>query len=301
MMNDNNRRSFLKTLAAAGVLSVDRLAHAAESDAVSQSSMAVAKYDYSPEEPDGIREEAEWLVRKAIKELGGMSRFVSKGDVVWVRPNICFPRVPEQAANNNPDVVAAVITLCYEAGAKEVLVSNHPSGRADQSFRQSGIPPVAEKAGGKVFLMKPEKFKKKAINGKMLKEWEVYSDVLEVDTLINLATVKHHPHAKVSMSIKGLMGLIGGQRNRFHADFTHCLPDLAQFFKPDLIVLDGIRMLKRNGPFGGNLADVERKDLVAAGTDQVAIDAFGAKLLGQNPAEIDYIREAERRFRGGLG
>jgi uncharacterized protein (DUF362 family) len=76
------------------------------------------------------------------------------------------------------------------------------------------------------------------------------------------------------------------------------LADLAAFVKPTLVVMDAVRILTSNGPTGGNLADVKRKDTVIASIDQVAADAVGATLLGYKPEEIGYIVEANAR---GLG
>src|SRR5688500_12454032 len=66
---------------------------------------------------------AEVLVRRAIDAMGGIKRFVSRGDIVVVKPNIGWDRMPIHAANTNPDVVGAVIQLAYEAGAKRVVVA----------------------------------------------------------------------------------------------------------------------------------------------------------------------------------
>ncbi len=81
-------------------------------------------------------------------------------------------------------------------------------------------------------------------------------------------------------------------------DLNNTLVDLATFIRPTLVVMDAVRVLAANGPVGGNLADVKRRDIVAAGTDQVAIDAFGATLLGYRPEEIGYIVEGNARRLG---
>jgi uncharacterized protein (DUF362 family) len=109
---------------------------------------------------------------------------------------------------------------------------------------------------------------------------------------------KQHSLTKATLGMKNLMGLAGGARNRFHQDIAGTLADLAAFLHPQLIVLDAVRVLAANGPTGGNTSDVRRKDTVAAGVDQVAMDAYGATLLGLRPAEIGFISEAQRR---GLG
>ena len=64
------------------------------------------------------------LAQQAVEELGGMRRFVSRGDVVLVKPNIGWDRTPEQAANTNPDVVAEIVRQCANAGAKRVIVTD---------------------------------------------------------------------------------------------------------------------------------------------------------------------------------
>jgi uncharacterized protein (DUF362 family) len=297
-MTKIDRRNFLKTGALAGAglpmgwLRPDALW------AAPQPSLCIAHYKSSPTEPDGIAEEARRLTRQAIAGLGGMNRFVSKGNIVWIKPNIGWDRVPEQAATTNPDVIAALVEMCYQAGAKKVLVSDNPCNPARLSFPRSTIQQSAEKAGAEVAFLDERKFRKMSINGKVLKEWEVYQDVIEADRLINVPVVKNHNLCLATLGMKNLMGIIGGPRNRLHQDLGGTLPDLAAFFKPPLVVLDAIRVLTANGPVGGNLADVKRKDTVVAGVDQVAADAIGATLLGYKPESITYIAEGNAR---GLG
>ena len=261
-------------------------------------SLSIAHFKSSPAEADGIAQEAKRLTRQAVEALGGMSRFVSKGNVVWVKPDIGWDRRPEQAATTNPDVVATLVEMCYQAGAKKVLVSDNPCNPAQLSFPRSGIQQAAEKAGAEVMFLDERKFRKMSINGKVLREWQVYQDVVEADRLINVPIAKNHNLCLATLGMKNLMGVLGGPRNRLHQDLGGTLPDLAAFLKPCLVVLDAIRVLTANGPVGGNLADVKRKDAVVAGVDQVAVDALGATLLGYKPASIGYIAEGNAR---GLG
>src|SRR4051812_45535403 len=48
---------------------------------------------------EGEQASAEKLVRRAIDAMGGIKRFVSRGDVVVVKPNIGWDRMPIHAAN----------------------------------------------------------------------------------------------------------------------------------------------------------------------------------------------------------
>jgi len=296
-MTEKNRRQFISTCAAAGIgCSISGcLPQSAEAAAPS---MSIAKYKTSPTDKVAIAEEAEKLTRAAIDALGGISRFVAKGDVVFVKPNIGWDRKPELAGNTNPDVVATVIKMCLEAGAKQVKVSDHTCHSQERTFARSGIKQAAEKAGARVFFLNPKRYKKMAIGGKVIKEWDIYPEIMEADKLINIPIVKHHTISGATIGMKNLMGIIGGSRDQFHQRIDQTLADLAAFVKPDLIIVDGIRILLRNGPVGGNIKDVGRKDTIAAGIDQVALDAFGAELLGRNPEEISHIKEAASR---GLG
>lgn len=240
------------------------------------------------------------ITRAAIGGLGGISRFIAKGDVVVIKPNMSWDRVPEQAGNTNPEVVATVVALCLEAGAKSVTLFDRPVNDPRRCYVQSGIGPAAEKAGARVEFMNDRRFKKMAIGGLVLKEWPIYRDVVEADKLINIPIAKHHSRARLSMAMKNWMGVLGGDRSTLHQRLDECLVDLAGAIKPTLTVLDAVRVLVANGPQGGDLADVKRLDTVIAGIDQVAIDALGATLFGLQGSDLGYVRLGHQRGLGNM-
>jgi hypothetical protein len=152
----------------------------------------------------------------AIQALGSMGRFVSRGDVVLVKPNIGWDRTPEQAANTNPEVVATLVRLCLGAGAKEVKVFDHPCEDPRRCYVRSGIMEAAKAAGAKVSYVDERRFRKLDIKGEVLPSWEVYQEAVEVDKVINCPILKHHSLARLTMGMKNLMGLVGGDRSRLH-------------------------------------------------------------------------------------
>ena len=261
--------------------------------------MAIAHASSPPSAPEGIADEARRLARAAVGALGGMGRFVSKGNVVWVKPNIAWNRLPEQAACTNPDLVAEVVRMCFEAGAGKVLVGDNPCQEAEQTYARSGIRQAAERAGARCVFLDERKFRAMSLKGaKVLTSWKLYTEMVEAERFINVPIAKQHTLTRAVLGMKNLMGAAGGSRERFHQNIANTVPDLAGFLKPHLVVLDAVRVLAANGPTGGNLSDVKRKDTVIAGTDQVAVDAAGADLLGIKPAQVAYIVEAANR---GLG
>ncbi len=235
------------------------------------------------------------ITKEAVSLLGGIQRFVSKGDVVLVKPNIGWDRTPEQAACTNPEVVAALIELSLENGAKEVKVMDNPCNPARRTYARSGISAAAKKAGAKVLLPNKHRLKKMSLNGEWLKEWPVYTDVVEADKIINVPIAKTHSLSRLTLGMKNWLGAIGGNRNQLHQKLDQAMIDLSAFFKPCLTVLDGYRILIRNGPQGGRLSDTKLHKMVAAGVDFVAVDALGATFFGLTPQDLRFLQLAKKK------
>jgi uncharacterized protein (DUF362 family) len=225
------------------------------------------------------------LVEQAIEGLGGMKRFVKKGDVVWVKPNIGWDRAPELAGNTNPEVVAALIKMCLDAGAKTVKIGDNTVHAAAKSYVSSGIEAVARQLGAEVVYLDKNRYKETAVKGERLKTLMLYPDIIDCDLVINVPVVKHHVLTNATLVMKNYMGVMDN-RQPFHQDFATCLTDLTRFMKPRLSVLDAVRILTAHGPSGGKPEDVAVKTTVAAGVDAVALDALGVELLGKDPAEM---------------
>jgi len=252
--------------------------------------MTITKWSGPELGPDEIKQAAVKLTQKAIEGLGGMKRFVKQGDVVWVKPNIGWDRRPEQAANTNPDVLATIIRMAFDAGAKVIKVGDNPCDSAAKTYESSGLAAVAKELGAKVVFVDRSRFKKMPIGGERLKDHPVYPEIVECDAVINVPIVKHHVLAKITMCMKNFMGVVDN-RGVFHQALPACICDITRFMQPKtkLCVLDAVRILKAHGPKGGNLADVATKLTVAAGTDMVALDAWGAEVMGFKPADIQSI------------
>ncbi len=239
------------------------------------------------------------LARQAVEELGGMRRFISRGDVVLVKPNIGWDRTPEQAANTNPDVVAEIVRQCANAGAKRIIVTDVSCNDARRCFQRSGIAEAAKLAGADVILPEPSRFKEVDLQGEVLHAWPVFDPFLNVDKVINIPIAKHHGLTGTTLGMKNWYGMLGGQRNQLHQKIHESLVDLADFVRPTLTIIDCYRILVRNGPTGGNLEDVLLKKTMVAGTNPVALDAYVAKAYWNMDVDaLPYLKMAASR---GLG
>ena len=238
------------------------------------------------------------IVRTAIDAMGGIGRFVKPGQKVVVKPNICISSAPEYAATTNPEVVAAVVRLCKEAGAGSVKVLDYGFGGQRTSYQTSGIEDAIKLVGGEMVPITPVKWKPTPVpTGKRLKTVAIFDDVLTADVIISVPIAKHHNLARLTLGMKNMLGVIQA-REQLHYELGQQLSDLLTVVKPSLTIIDAVRILTRNGPQGGNLADVKQLDTVIASTDIVAIDAFASTLFG---LETDALATVRAGHENGLG
>jgi uncharacterized protein (DUF362 family) len=231
-----------------------------------------------------------------------MGTFVRAGQKVVVKPNIGWDRTVEQAANTHPEVVVAVVRMCLEAGAAEVTVLDRSCNDPRLCFRRSGIEAAVEAvADRRVRIVHPDERRYRTVaipGGKVLTSWEYYEDAIAADVFINVPIAKHHGLTVLTLSMKNIMGVAGGNRGRIHSDFDDKIVDLNLGRPSHLVVLDATRVLLAHGPQGGNLADVAYPGVVVAGTDVVAVDAYATRFFKKAPQDIPHIVRAAER---GLG
>jgi len=285
-----DRRSFLRNMALAGLAAAcpELIGCGREQDkAASQAApVTLSSHRHVPKDiglaiASGSNDPKQ-LVTAAVEAVGGMGQFVSSGDIVVVKPNIAWSRTPEQAANTNPLVVEAVVEMCLQAGAKRVKVFDSPCNPARRTYTMSGIQEAASRAGAEVYYVDERKFQEVAIpQGQKVKSWKMYTEALDADVLINVPILKHHSLARLTMGMKNLMGLLGGNRESIHIHFDQKLADINSVIRPDLTILDAFRVLKAHGPNSGTSEDVELARQVVIGTDPIAVDSYGALLFGR--------------------
>lgn len=245
--------------------------------------------------------------RRAIEALGGLSRFVTPGARVVIKPNISFAKTPDVAATTHPQVVATVARACLEAGARDVLVVDHTLQRAELCLERTGIREACRPIAGVHVMAVQERTFYREIpvpKGKALERVEVLRDLLEGAVLISVPVAKSHSATGVSLGLKGLMGLIW-DRGSFHYRFNihQGIADLATVIRPRLTILDATRALVTGGP--GGPGEVMTPRLVVAGADPVAVDAYGVGLVpwyGQRfqGRQVEHLLAAHRHGLGAI-
>lgn len=276
-----DRRNFLRAIALTGAAAtikasggMDVLAQTLESSQTGKPVDMVAVMGGEPEA----------MFKRAISEMGGMSKFIKKGYKVVVKPNIGWDKTPELAGNTNPKLVSEIIRQCLAAGAKEVTVFDHTCDDWLKCYKNSGIEAAAKAAGAKVVPAHEESYYRSVSlpNGVTLKNAKIHQAILDCDAWINVPVLKHHGGANLTISMKNYMGIVWDRRIFHGSGLQQCIADVCTYTKkPVLNVVDAYRIVKTNGPQGRSASDVVTTKGLFISQDIVAVDTAATKFFGQ--------------------
>ena len=273
------RRDFLKTSAVAGAalsLNFDGL-----QAALSSNTVAVEK---APDLVAVMGGEPAAMLDKALEALGGIGKFVKKGQKVVIKPNIGWDRAPEMAGNTNPELVAALVKKCLGAGAQKVTVFDHTCDNWQKCYETSGISDAVKKAGGIMMPGNDEKYYKEVAipGGVTLKNAKIHESLIEADVWINVPVLKNHCGAKLTCAMKNYMGIVWDRRYFHSNDLQQCIADICTWNKkPVLNIVDAYRIMHKNGPQGKSLSDVAQLKTLIASTNIVATDTAALRFFNQ--------------------
>lgn len=232
------------------------------------------------------------MILAALAEMGGIEKFITRGDVVVVKPNVAFDKNPDLGATTQPDTVSAVVKLCLKAGARKVIVADNPINNPESCFFKTKVGDAALRAGAEVMMPQDSYFEQLYVGGDTIKNtWKMfYRPFREATKVIGVSPVKDHNLCKATVTMKNWYGLLGNPRNQFHQDIHGIISDFALMMKPTFVIADGRRLLMKNGPTGGSLNDVKKSDAIVVGTDCTSVDSWCVSRLLEKPRhEILYL------------
>lgn len=233
-------------------------------------------------------------VKQTFRLLGGIDLFIKKGERVLIKPNILSLRPPEDNVCTHIEVIRAVIRLVKDIGAVP-LVGDNPGGSI--SFSK------AYEASGLLALSKEEGFELCEVKSvKMHNGIPIANYVFECDKIISLPKMKSHMLMGLTGAIKNMYGVVPGlYKTQCHKlfptqeEFAKVLVDVFELVKPNIVLMDGVIGMDKEGPSSGRLRHI---GLLIASPDSVALDAVFSSLVGIKPFRILTTKEAYKR---GLG
>ena len=246
------------------------------------------------------------ITERAVNELGGIERFVKRGDRVVLSPNMGWMRTPEQAAATHPDVLRKMVELCQRAGAAWITCIDYTLDDWQMAFDICGANAAVK--GTKATLLSPTE------EG-MYREVDVPSfvpakttdgvpydcvhranrlvqkvprEILDADSFIVMPIVKDHEAATITISMKKLMGNIWNRKDYHRYGLHPCIAELNMALRPTLILADATRVLQTRGPKGPGEVTVPNQ--VVAGVDPVAVDAYCTRYLTVKQVTPDQVQ-----------
>lgn len=240
-------------------------------------------------------------VVKAVEMIGGLGEVIHEGDRVFVKPNLVDGAPAKTGETTHPLAIKALVELCFEAGAREVVVgeTDFKGGRRTRLFRE--IAQLIHPLGGQVVDLDEEPFPEVPVpNPVRFERVRLAKRMLDCDVYVSFPTLKTHDQIGATISIKNVYGCIShGDKIEYHRldGEEQAIVDLTAVRKPDLAVVDGTYSTFHFGP-RREFPETHRLDLALAGLDPVAVDTVGAEVIGIDPRTMRYLTWAEER---GLG
>ncbi len=245
------------------------------------------------------------MVKTAIDGLGGINKFVRKGDYVVLKPNAGFANPEAWGTTTHPQTVLAVAKMCLEAGAKKITLVEFPLGKGMKCLERCGIAAVVEnmpEVSIKILGVESDFKQVKVKGGVALQSTDIAKQVLSADVLINIPAAKHHSATGVSLGLKNAMGLIYDRQTfHTHIDLQQGIADLGRVIKPTLTIVDATRALLTNGPAGPGESSTPNR--MIAGFNVVSVDAYtlGVARFGNRQLQVSDVPHIRLAGEAGLG
>lgn len=227
-----------------------------------------------------------------LAPLGGMERFVEKGQSVLLKPNLLSNHPPEDAVTTHPELVRAVVRLVRRCGGTPVIADSPANVvKLEQVWMRTGFSALAREENVPLIPLERDGTVSHSHGGM---ELSVAKAVLDADMVINLPKVKTHVLTTLTAGVKNLYGCIPG----FQKMFLHkAFPDPSAFgemvlaihdrIRPALTIADGVVAMEGNGPSGGRPFPL---GILAASTDAPSLDLALCRILGVDPKAVPYLR-----------
>lgn len=241
-------------------------------------------------------------IEESIVHLGGLDKYIDKGQKVLLKINLLMKKKPEEATTTHPVFVKALGNILKEYGC-EVLIGDSPGGPFTERalkgvYKICGIEEIAEDSGF-ILNYNTNEYEDHHPDGILLKKINVIEVLKKVDVVISVSKLKTHGMALFTGAVKNLFGIIPGlQKVEYHfkmpdiKDFSNMLVDICLYAKPVLSFMDGIVGMEGEGPSAGNPRKI---GAVIASNSPYYLDVVASQLIGIYPPDIPTVKRCIER------
>jgi len=238
------------------------------------------------------------MVDQGLRLLGGLNSIIKPNMKIFLKPNLCAIKTWKTGSTTDPQVIEAFVNLINDKTKDITIVeSNHGGIDADLSFRVLGYKELAEKLDIKLLNVSRGKLVEiENPNALFLKKVKLHEELLDCEAMINFPVLKTSEKSLVTLSLKNMFGVLPYRiKAKLHPFINEVICDVNTLIKTSLVIVDGRIGMEGNGPVNG---EPVKMDLMIFGTDPVAVDSIGTKIMGFKPENVPHIRLAEEK---GIG
>lgn len=229
------------------------------------------------------------MIKSDLKDV------LSMNQPFLIKPNYLNSKHPSTGITTDCRVVEGIVKFLRKNNVDKIIIGEG-SGFADtfQAFKVAGLDEVAERWNVELVDLNKDNFiEVTPLDPISLKKVKVAKTVLE-SVIVSVPKLKLHRIAKVTLSLKNMMGALASKGSMHRGRLNSNIVDLASVLKPSISVVDGV-IAGEGHESSGNPVEM---NLVIAGTDPVAVDSVGAAVMGVPPSDVKHLILAEKK---GLG
>jgi predicted dehydrogenase/uncharacterized protein (DUF362 family) len=237
----------------------------------------------------------EETVTQSIEMLGGI-RGVKNGDLVAIKPNICFPKNLKNMITTDLKVLEAVVNIAKQKTNNVVVVeSDSASGTAEKKAAGAGVLDLVKKLDVQFFNLSHDEVEEHKVADMSVL---IPKTVLKADYLINVPKVKTNSFVVLSIAMKNMFGIIASKKkSQFHKRLSDVLVYINKTVRQDLVVADGVVAMEGLGPIQGKPVNL---GLVVAGKSSVTVDAACCHIMDFNPYAVEPLWKAHQQGMGEI-
>jgi len=237
---------------------------------------------------------ADAIIRQ-FELLGGMGKFIKRGDLVLVKPNFIAPRSHRRhATQTHPAVVLETARLLKDFGARPFVGDSPAWGNVFACAKALELEEPLRKLS--VPIRQLDKPRNCLIGAKRTKVG-ISSVALDADAIINLPKFKSHQQLVTTFAVKNMFGCVSGKRKAlWHFkkggntnEFCRLLIDIYTFLGPLITIIDAVVAMEGPGPIRGTSKPL---GWLIAGIDPIACETVCCKLINISPEDVPIIQTA---------
>lgn len=250
------------------------------------------------------KDQNEALAINKCLSLLNAENLINQNDVVVITPNWVKEQKPENAIVVGPESLRTIIRFVKGKNPKRIVVA---TGSADNEtseiMKNCGFEKVINEEGVEFVDLNHGPFVRLNLNHGRVPSTNINKLFYEMTFLISFTQLKYHEEATMSAAIKNIaLGWPPAEEHGhpkknlgIHDDLHGFISAMAQELQIDLSIVSASPAMIGTGPSKGL---PRHTGIVLAGTDPIATDTIGARLLGFKPQAVRYLFDCSNK---GIG